>query len=255
MHLRWRLAVVTGGGSGLGREICVRLGRAGVGVLVADREMAAAEHVAGEVRESRVQAWPWQVDVTDGGDLELLAARMRDLGGADLLVNNAGGWTAGEQYPDAAPEAWSATLDLNLRSPMRLTQLFLADVGQRRGRRDEPGAVVNVASEAGLERGGYGSPEYAAAKAGLIRFTTAMARPDVARRARVSCVVPGWIGLDRAHEELAAMAPEERAKQLPLVPPGTVAQTVVDLLERGAPGTVVELLGGRPPVVRLPPRP
>jgi len=255
MHLRWRLAVVTGGGSGLGREICLRLGRAGVGVLVADREMAAAEHVAGEVRESRVQAWPWQVDVTDGGDLELLAARMRDLGGADLLVNNAGGWTAGEQYPDAAPEAWSATLDLNLRSPMRLTQLFLADVGQRRGRRDEPGAVVNVASEAGLERGGYGSPEYAAAKAGLIRFTTAMARPDVARRARVSCVVPGWIGLDRAHEELAAMAPEERAKQLPLVPPGTVAQTVVALLERGAPGTVVELLGGRPPVVRLPPRP
>ena len=255
MHLRWRLAVVTGGGSGLGREICLRLGRAGVGVLVADREMAAAEHVAGEVRESRVQAWPWQVDVTDGGDLELLAARMRDLGGADLLVNNAGGWTAGEQYPDAAPEAWSATLDLNLRSPMRLTQLFLADVGQRRGRRDEPGAVVNIASEAGLERGGYGSPEYAAAKAGLIRFTTAMARPDVARRARVSCVVPGWIGLDRAHEELAAMAPEERAKQLPLVPPGTVAQTVVDLLERGAPGTVVELLGGRPPVVRLPPRP
>lgn len=255
MHLRWRLAVVTGGGSGLGREICLRLGRAGVGVLVADREMAAAEHVAGEVRESRVQAWPWQVDVTDGGDLELLAARMRDLGGADLLVNNAGGWTAGEQYPDAAPEAWSATLDLNLRSPMRLTQLFLADVGQRRGRRDEPGAVVNVASEAGLERGGYGSPEYAAAKAGLIRFTTAMARPDVARLARVSCVVPGWIGLDRAHEELAAMAPEERAKQLPLVPPGTVAQTVVDLLERGAPGTVVELLGGRPPVVRLPPRP
>lgn len=255
MHLRWRLAVVTGGGSGLGREICLRLGRAGVGVLVADREMAAAEHVAGEVRESRVQAWPWQVDVTDGGDLELLAARMRDLGGADLLVNNAGGWTAGEQYPDAAPEAWSATLDLNLRSPMRLTQLFLADVGQRRGRRDEPGAVVNVASEAGLERGGYGSPEYAAAKAGLIRFTTAMARPDVARLARVSCVVPGWIGLDRAHEELAAKAPEERAKQLPLVPPGTVAQTVVDLLERGAPGTVVELLGGRPPVVRLPPRP
>jgi 3-oxoacyl-[acyl-carrier protein] reductase len=115
--------------------------------------------------------------------------------------------------------------------------------------------VVNVASEAGLERGGYGSPEYAAAKAGLTRFTTALARPDIALLARVTCVVPGWIGLDRAHEELAAMDPAGRAAQPPLVPPGVVAQTVVDLLERGAAGTVVELLGGRPPVVRLPPSP
>ncbi|WP_167880383.1 SDR family NAD(P)-dependent oxidoreductase [Nocardioides guangzhouensis] len=255
MHLRWRLAVVTGGGSGLGREICLRLGRAGVGVLVADRDATTAESVAAEVRESRVKAWPWQVDVTDAGELDLLAARMRDLGGADLLVNNAGGWTDGDQYPAAPPEAWAATLDLNLLAPMRLTQLFLADVGQRRGRSEEPGAVVNVASEAGLERAGYGSPEYAAAKAGLIRLTTALARPDVARLARVTCVVPGWIGLDRARAELAVMDPAERDAQAPLVPPGQVAQTVVDLLERGAAGTVVELLGGRPPVVRLAPSP
>ena len=51
------------------------------------------------------------------------------------------------------------------------------------------------------------------------------------------------------------MDQEKRERQSPLVPPGLVAQTVVDLLERGAPGTVVELLGGRPPVVRLPPSP
>jgi 3-oxoacyl-[acyl-carrier protein] reductase len=255
MHLRWRLAVVTGGGSGLGREICVRLGRAGVGVLVADRDPTAAEAVAEEVRASRVRAWAWQVDVSDPAEIELLADRARDLGCADLLVNNAGGWMPGEQYPTAAPESWTASLDLNLVAPMRLTQLFLGDLAQRSARSDEPGAVVNVASEAGLERGGYASPEYAAAKAGLIRFTTALARPDVARQARVCCVVPGWVGLDRAHEELAAMDPDERAAQPPLVPPGLVAQTVVDLLERGAPGTVVELLGGRPPDVRPPPTP
>jgi 3-oxoacyl-[acyl-carrier protein] reductase len=255
MHLRWRLAVVTGGGSGLGREICLRLGRAGAGVVVADRDAGAAEAVAAEVRASRVRAWAWQVDVADVTELELLADRARDLGGADLLVNNAGGWVPGEQYPAASRAAWSASLDLNLRSPMLLTQFFLADVEHRRGRNDEPGAVVNVASEAGLGRGGYASPEYAAATAGLIRFTTALARPDVARLARVTCVVPGWIGLDRAHEELAATGPDERAAQPPLVPPGLVARTVVDLLERGAPGTVVELLGGRPPVVRLPPAP
>ena len=254
MHLRWRLAVVTGGGSGLGREICLRLGRAGVGVLVADRDATAAEDVATEVRESRVKAWSWQVDVTDAGELDLLAARMRDLGGADLLVNNAGGWTDGEQYPAAAPEAWSATLDLNLRSPMRLTQLFLADVGQRRGRSEEPGAVVNVASEAGLERGGYGSPEYAAAKAGLIRFTTSVAGLGRDDGIRVSCVVPHWIGLPRAYDEWARMTPAERERSAGIVPVDEVVQAVLALADDpDSAGRVVELRGHTRHVERLGP--
>ncbi len=246
MHLRWRLAVVTGAGDGLGREIALRLGRVGVGVLVTDRDGDAAAATARTVRESRVTAWSMPVDVCDDADLRLLAERAHDLGGADLLVNNAGGWTEGGlQYPDADPAAWSRTLDLNLRAPMLLTQLFLDGLDRRRGPRDEPGAVLNVASSAGVKRTGYGSPEYAAAKAGLVRFTTAMARPDVAARARVTCVVPGWVGLPRAHEQWAGLSEEERAAAGPLVPPGEVAGAVLDLLERGEPGTVVELLGGR----------
>ncbi len=242
MDLRYRLAVVTGAGGGLGHELAVALGRVGASVLVVDRDGAAAAATALRVRESRVPAWSWDADLSDPTDLEGIAARGRDLGGIDLLVNNAGGWTAGEQWPAATAADWGGTLDLNLRAPMRLTQLVLAGLADRRGRTDGTPAVVNVASSAALGSQAYGSPEYAAAKAGLIRFTTSLSDPSVG--ARVMAVVPGWIGLDRAKAEWAALPEEERRRLPALVPPATVCGEVLRLLAHGSPGEVVELLAG-----------
>ncbi|GAA4709355.1 SDR family oxidoreductase [Nocardioides conyzicola] len=247
MEIRYTLAVVTGAGGGLGREIAVALSRLGAAVVVADRDVAAAQETVDLVCAARVRGWAVQADLAQEDDVRLLAARVRDLGGADVLVNNAGGWTEGaEQYPAAPDEAWSRTLDLNLRSPMLLTRLFLDDLDARRGRR-QVGAVVNVGSSAGVGRDGYGSPEYAAAKAGLVRLTTALGDPETARRARVMAVVPGWIGLPRAHEQWAALTEEERAG-LSLVEPADVVRVVMDLLLRGAAGEVVEILDGTQPV-------
>jgi NAD(P)-dependent dehydrogenase (short-subunit alcohol dehydrogenase family) len=85
-----------------------------------------------------------------------------------LLVNNAGGGGhIPPHFPDAAPAQWGTTLDLNLRGPMLATQLVPPAMSRAGG-----GAVVNVASTAGLGLAPYHSPEYGAAKAGLIRFTT-----------------------------------------------------------------------------------
>jgi NAD(P)-dependent dehydrogenase (short-subunit alcohol dehydrogenase family) len=246
LHLRWKLAVVTGGGSGLGRELAVGLARLGVRVVVADRDGDAAEATAGLVRAARVQAFVVQADLTDEDDVRMLAARARDLGGADVLVNNAGGWTPGDaQFPTAPLDAWSRTLDLNLRTPMLLTQLFLADLPTSDDAADTAPAVVNVASSAALGREGYGSPEYAAAKAGLVRLTTALADPATRRRARVMAVVPGWIGLDRAVAEWEALPASQREGLDPLVPPDHVVRVVLDLVSAGHAGRVVELPGGR----------
>lgn len=92
MQLRYKLAVVTRAGSGIGREVAVRLSRAGVAVLCVDPDPAAAEETAGLVRAARVAAWSLQADPgqdTDGLDADgrMLAQRARDLGGADLLVD------------------------------------------------------------------------------------------------------------------------------------------------------------------------
>ncbi|QZY30248.1 SDR family NAD(P)-dependent oxidoreductase [Nocardioides coralli] len=244
VDLRYRLAAVTGAGGGLGHELALALGRAGASVLVVDRDPGTAEATAAAVRRSRVPAWPLRADVGEDADLVAIAARGRDLGGLDLLVNNAGAWTVGEQWPAALATDWGRTLDVNLRAPMRLTQLFLDGLAGRRGRDDGSPAVVNISSSAGLGADAYRSPEYAAAKAGLVRFTTSLSDPGATGGARVMAVVPGWIGLDRAQAEWAALPAEEREHLPALVPPAAVCREVLRLFSHGSAGEVVELLGG-----------
>jgi NAD(P)-dependent dehydrogenase (short-subunit alcohol dehydrogenase family) len=247
MELNGRVVVVTGGASGLGASVARAFAEAGSHVVVADRDGAAALDLVAEVRGQGGDATACRCDVTDDDDLRRLVAVGEGLGGVDVLVNNAGGWGGGPvQYPDAAPEDWSAVLDLNLRAPMRAVQLFLAGMRER-----GEGAVVNVASSAGIESSAYGSPPYAVGKAGLVRLTTALA--SLAEEGiRVTCVVPGWIGLPRAHAERAALAPDERGHLPDLVPPELVAREIVRLVHEDAEaGTVVELLdGSRRRVVR-----
>jgi NAD(P)-dependent dehydrogenase (short-subunit alcohol dehydrogenase family) len=91
------------------------------------------------------------------------------------------------------------------------------------------GAVVNVASTAGLGLAPYHSPEYGASKAGLIRFTTCLA--DLRERfgVRVTCLVPDWLGTERAIEEYAGMTPQERAANPPPIPLEEVADAVLEL--------------------------
>jgi NAD(P)-dependent dehydrogenase (short-subunit alcohol dehydrogenase family) len=221
MQLAGKLALVTGGAMGLGRAIALALSHAGARVVIVDRDAAAGEAAARELAGGRFVA----ADVTDERALRRLFEQLRAL---DVLVNNAGGVEA-PVFPHAPAERWSAVLDLNLRAPMLAMQLALGSM-RRRGE----GAIVNVSSSAAVGLVPHPAPEYAAAKAGLMRLTAALA-PLAEEGIRVSCVCPGMVDTPASRRTRAAMTPEERS-QVFVRPAEDVARLIVELAADDASG-------------------
>ena len=237
------MALVTGAGAETGRAIALRLAAGGALVIVADIDLAAAEATVRAIEAEGGHAAAIGADVTRDEDVRRMIAfaDRDDGGGPHVLVNNAGGWGRAN-YLEATPEQWSATLDLNLRAAMLATQLALEPMRAAGG-----GVVVNIASTAGLASEPYASPEYGAAKAGLIRFTTSLGDLRERMNVRVNCIVPDWIATDRAHGELERMTAAERREAGPLVPMADVAAAVAAFVhDDGLAGRVVVLRGGRP---------
>lgn len=234
------VAIVTGGAGGLGRLITHRLAERRLLVVVADTNQTAALNLVAEIDAHGHTAVFVHTDAADAAAIEQLMARVPDLGRLRVLVNNAGGWLPGEQYPRTA--GWRRSIDLNLVMPMLAAQLALplmSGVG---------GAIVNVSSSGGFGSTPYGSPEYGAAKAGLIRFTACVADWADQHQIRVNCVVPHWIGLDRAKQEFAQLSEKEKRASGGLVDPDLVAETVATLaLDEASNGRVVVLRGHRGP--------
>ena len=172
-----RVAVVTGGASGIGAATCRRLALDGFDVVVADIDEVGAKEVAAEIGGEALS-----LDVTDGDAVRsALGERV-----VDVLVNNAGGDRIAF-FLDTTPKEWDWVLALNLKSTMACTHAVLPGM-QARGE----GVIVNVASEAGRV-GTVAGAIYSAAKAGVIGFTKAIAREAVAFGVRVNAVAPGPI--------------------------------------------------------------
>jgi 2-hydroxycyclohexanecarboxyl-CoA dehydrogenase len=198
MRLEGRIALVTGGASGIGAATARRLAAEGARVTVADVNLDGARAVAGEIDGLAVE-----MDVTDVASVR---AGVAGSGEIDVLVNNAG--TDRFAFFVNTDEAlWDFVLAVNLRGTIAVTHAVL-DGMQKRGR----GAIVNVASEAGRV-GSQGSVVYSAAKGGVIAFTRAVARESSRFGVRVNAVAPGPIDtplLNAAPEELGEIG--ERLK-------------------------------------------
>ena len=236
-----KVAIVTGGAGGLGWFLTRRLCGHGVHVVVGDIDAGAGRRLVETVEVDGGRATFVSTDASDAEEVRSLVLQAAELGEVQILINNAGGWLPGPQFPDT--DRWFQSLDLNLRIPMLATQLCLSLMEAGGG-----GAVVKVASSSGLEPAGYRSPAYAAAKADPIRFTTAVRDAALRSKVRVSCVVPHWIGLDRAVREFEQMSLEQRAGSGGLVAPETVADVVLQLSQDPpAAGRVVVLRPGHEP--------
>jgi 2-hydroxycyclohexanecarboxyl-CoA dehydrogenase len=197
MRLEGRIALVTGGASGIGAATARRLAAEGAQVAVADLDLDGARSVASDIDGAAVE-----MDVADATAVRAgVAAAEAELGPLDVVVNNAG--TDRFSFFVHTDEAlWDFVLGVNLRGTIAVTHAVL-DGMQRRG----GGTIVNVASEAGRV-GSQGSAIYSAAKGGVIAFTRAIARESARFGVRVNAVAPGPIEtplLDSAEELLGEL--------------------------------------------------
>jgi 3-oxoacyl-[acyl-carrier protein] reductase len=210
MRLQGQVAVVTGGSGGIGRAVVLALAAEGCHVgVVGGHDLAAAEAVAREAEALGITALARRADVSDAAQAEAAVAEVAErFGRLDILVNNAGITRDGLLLRMTEAD-WDAVLDVNLKGAFHCTKAALRSmVRQRRGR------IVNVASIVGM-MGNPGQANYAAAKAGLIGFTRAMAREVASRGVLVNAVAPGFIQT-RMTDALPESAREAMQRQIPI---------------------------------------
>jgi len=241
MTLADKVALVTGGGRGIGRAIALRLAEAGANVVVNDIE--SVEAVVGEIKAMGRQALAVLADVSSAKEVDrLVEETISAYGRVDILVNNAG--IARDQLLlRMTEEEWDRVLVVDLKSVFLCTRAVLKHmVKERRGR------VISIASIVGMV-GNPGQANYAAAKAGIIGFTRTVAKEVASRGITVNAVAPGFIDTEMT-QKLKEEWKEELKKRIPLGrlgSPADVAEAVAFLASEEAgyiTGQVLVIDGG-----------
>jgi NAD(P)-dependent dehydrogenase (short-subunit alcohol dehydrogenase family) len=213
---RGRVAAVTGGASGIGRSVALHLARTGAAVAVLDVNAAATDAVVAEIRASGGTAVAVTCDVTSAERVEAAASEVRTTLGAPLVLVNSHGISGFGTLPSMTEAEWARMLDVHLTGTFRTCRAFVAGMIAAGW-----GRIVNVASVGGL-RGGPMLIHYAAAKAGVVGFTKALAIDLGPKGVTVNAIAPGLV--DTPMLAASGLSPEVRAAttaQMPIRRLGT----------------------------------
>jgi 2-hydroxycyclohexanecarboxyl-CoA dehydrogenase len=183
--LKDRTVLVTGGANGIGAAIARRLAQEGASIGILDRDAAAGEEVAGEIKKLGGRASLHAVDITDYDGVARAVESFESASGpVACLVNNAG-WDRAANFLDTTPDFWRTVVDINLFGPLNVSHVVLRGMAARGF-----GRVVNIASDAGRV-GSSGEAVYSACKGGIIAFTKTLARELVGKGVILNTVCPG----------------------------------------------------------------
>jgi 3-oxoacyl-[acyl-carrier protein] reductase len=197
MKLQGKVALITGAGSGMGQAIALLFAREGADIAVNDIDLPSAEKTAAMVNQLGRKSLAVMADVADAEAVEDMVARVvRELGGIHVLVNNAG-YAGGGPVLETDASTWDRMLGVVLRG----TYLCSRSAGKVMVKQKE-GKIVNISSTAGV-RGSANMTAYAAAKAGVINLTGALAQEWAEHNIYVNCIAPGLINTPMTQRTIA----------------------------------------------------
>jgi len=211
MSFAGRVALITGAGRGIGREVALKFAAEGADVAVADLTLEAAEEVAAEIKALGVKSLALKVDVSSPEDaLKMVTDTVEGLGRIDILVNNAG-ITKDKLMLRMEESDWDSVMSVNLKGAFNCTKAAARVMAKARY-----GRVINIASIVGLT-GNAGQANYSASKAGLIGLTKTTAREFASRSITCNAIAPGFIDTamtqampEKSREALTAQIPLAR---------------------------------------------
>jgi NAD(P)-dependent dehydrogenase (short-subunit alcohol dehydrogenase family) len=248
MNPEGKVALVTGGSSGIGRATALLLAEAGASVVVADVDSGGGAETVSLIEQAGGKAAFVESDITKREELERMVAFAEETyGGLDILHNNAGIALPPPRFPDTPVERWEQALAVNLWAVIAGTQATVPAMRRRGG-----GVIVNTASIAGVTQ--Y-LPDaiYAATKHGVVGLTRALAFLKGEANIRVNCVCPGVVDTPMLTKLIPELTAEQRAQRealvrsMPLIPPREIAEAVLEFVrDDSLAGEAMGVIYGRP---------